>query len=238
MAITVIWDQVQGAERRLAVRESGYDVRTGLVQGLSDLEFASYELLSRAILSSDSPPPYGHPDTGLAAQGFVLYDVIVRAESAQTARIWARYQPISFSGAPVDKLALEGRSQEHYEQTERHPLSGAPNTVALPSDPPETTASVSSHDPTSAKVSVVGLGYPRSFTVLTCYGLFTEVPPTLHQLAGRVNEDVWPPASSSPSFSMTQGVSAAGALGLTPRPRGHWWGSTTWQTTPPRSARS
>jgi hypothetical protein len=222
MAIQVIWDQVQGSERRLAVRESGYDVRSGLVLGLSDLDFASYELLSKAILSSDNPPPNEHPDASLAAQGFVLYDVIVRPDSAQTARIWARYQPIAFSGSPVEGLAMEGRSQEHYEQFERHPRTGKPFTVALPSDPPETTPSVSSHDPASAKVNLATLGYPEHLDVITCYGLFRAVPSELHLLRKKVNDAAWPPAASAPSFSMTQGVSAAGALGLSPRPRGHW----------------
>jgi hypothetical protein len=184
------------------VRESGYDVRSGLVLGLSDLDFASYELLSKAILSSDNPPPNGHPDTSLAAQGFVLYDVIVRPESAQTARIWARYQPISFSGSPVDKLGDGGAESGTLRTDRAPPADGAPNTVATAKRPAGNDAVGQFSRPQVSEGERLGLGYPEhSLTVLTCYGLFTAVPPdasparerrsTMRVAAGIVFSDVF-----------------------------------------------
>jgi hypothetical protein len=210
MAITTIWDQVSGSELMIGVREAGYAVRCGRVRGLTDALTTSYQALTAAVMSSDEPPPYTHPDPLLSS--YKLRYAIVRGDSPTSGLIWAHYAPLQFSGSPIERLAIESGGAIEYEQSERLWETGEPFWVRVPGDPAETSAGVVVYDADDAgQWSLQSLAYPRVTKVLSLYGLFAEVPDNLEDLDNRVNSSAWP--------SPTAGVAS---LGLGPRPVGHW----------------
>jgi hypothetical protein len=215
MAITIIWDQVSGSEVMLAVREAGYYVRCGAVRGMTDAVTTPTKALTDAVMDSADAPPYDHPDARLTT--FKLRYVIVRADSPTTGMIWAHYAPLTYSGSPIERLAIEAGGAIEYEQSERLWETGEPFLVRLPSDPPETGSVVDSTlDTADADVSLQTLALPRVTKIISLYGLFAEVPGNLEDLDNCVNSVDWPPASP--------GVAR---LGLSPRRKGHWLASPT-----------
>lgn len=209
--IQIIWNQVSGTELMLAVREAGYAVLCGRVLGMTSENTTSNKALTDALVASGQIP-YEHPDSSLAATGFVLRYAIIRGDSQTTGLVWAHYAPLQFSGSPIERFAIEVGGAIEYEQMERLPETGEPFNVQLPdSDTPEVEVTKGDYSTVSNLVTLQTLAVPRVTKVLSLYGLFGTVPRNLEQLENRVNNAAWP--------AVTPGTTL---MGLGSRGVGYW----------------
>lgn len=188
--LTIEWDEAQDASATIGRNNGDRFVRIGLVSGITAANttapLAMGDALKAACLNSGAiPQTYPHPDFSTAKLAYVT--VQPHPQDHTKARVWAGYEPIAFSGSPVDRFAVEDVTLLVNEPTGYLPGSRTPLVVSLTTTSPPDNPTVQ-----DANFRTVEANYPRNYRSLVLSGLFSSKPSSAMLLAAnRVNSTSW-----------------------------------------------
>lgn len=187
MAITIDWDQVNGAELDQHVSSGQRIVRSGFVKGLTTT-VTTPKLAMLAVMNVTGVPQFGEIYDAAYPQYRCVYRVVRGIESTggRMARIFAHYET-ALGGTPIETFSAEDGAT----------LSSEPTTV-FPGQTKQLLCSTTSTSPNysatthAADDRPITANYPRSLRSLVLAGLFANKPSIVTLNAtNSVNNATW-----------------------------------------------